>query len=451
MPEYLAPGVYVEEVSFRSKSIEGVSTTTTGFIGPARYGPTNLEPDLITSLGEYERVYGDGQQLLFSDQSTPLHNYLWHAVRAFFEEGGQRLYIVRTFRAREVPAAEVDDFQGKLSEIIDGEGVLHSFDMGVGYRRIPSTSTDNAAVHIEARFPGRLGDLRIGFTLNIGQNVFSVDTSNRRDIARSVGSLQDHDVAWIKDQGSPIASPVGGSPGGEGRFYLARKQFDEATQDEVWSFHNANDERAFGLADLYPHPDPTLSDEIRVLTLAVSVFPSDPFDLLREWPDIPLDPNHKEVGSGAPDSLADIFASRPANRAQEYRLPIIVTLGSQLTNGLHVLTALIDGAPDRAALLANLRQVGSSADGRSYEVVLAGGNDGERPSAAEYEGTDDPNTNYKTGLKAFEDIEDISIVAAPGSTFGLENGYRADANDHRQSADLTRDTHALSHRRARCR
>ena len=30
MPEYLAPGVYVEETSYRPKSIEGVSTTTTG-------------------------------------------------------------------------------------------------------------------------------------------------------------------------------------------------------------------------------------------------------------------------------------------------------------------------------------------------------------------------------------------------------------------------------------
>ena len=49
MPEYLAPGVYVEETSFRAKSIEGVSTTTTGFIGPARFGPTDLEPDIITS------------------------------------------------------------------------------------------------------------------------------------------------------------------------------------------------------------------------------------------------------------------------------------------------------------------------------------------------------------------------------------------------------------------
>ena len=30
MPEYLAPGVFVEETSFRAKTIEGVSTTTTG-------------------------------------------------------------------------------------------------------------------------------------------------------------------------------------------------------------------------------------------------------------------------------------------------------------------------------------------------------------------------------------------------------------------------------------
>ena len=99
MPEYLAPGVYVEEVSFRSKSIEGVSTTTTGFIGPTRYGPTDLEPELVTSLGEFERVYGDGRPLEFAD-TGPIPNFLWHGARAFFEEGGKRLYVVRVFRAR---------------------------------------------------------------------------------------------------------------------------------------------------------------------------------------------------------------------------------------------------------------------------------------------------------------------------------------------------------------
>src|ERR1051325_6014753 len=74
MPEYLAPGVYVEETSFRSKSIEGVSTTTTGFVGPARYGPIDLPPDIVTSLVEFERVYGDRGKLSYSTGVS--HNYL---------------------------------------------------------------------------------------------------------------------------------------------------------------------------------------------------------------------------------------------------------------------------------------------------------------------------------------------------------------------------------------
>jgi len=56
--------------------------------------------------------------------------------------------------------------------------------------------------------------------------------------------------------------------------------------------------------------------------------------------------------------------------------------------------------------------------------ALTGGNDGQRPRADDYRGvvTDD----YKTGLYALEDQEDISIVAAPGSTWGLSRGYAAD-------------------------
>ena len=53
MPEYLAPGVYVEEVSFRSKSIEGVPTSTTGFAGMTRFGPVAVpgRPDRRPSRG----------------------------------------------------------------------------------------------------------------------------------------------------------------------------------------------------------------------------------------------------------------------------------------------------------------------------------------------------------------------------------------------------------------
>ena len=58
MPEYLAPGVFVEEVSFRAKSIEGVSTTTTGFVGATRFGPIDIVPEFVTSLVEFERAFG---------------------------------------------------------------------------------------------------------------------------------------------------------------------------------------------------------------------------------------------------------------------------------------------------------------------------------------------------------------------------------------------------------
>lgn len=95
MPEYLAPGVYVEERSFRSKSIEGVSTSTTGFVGATRYGPIAGEPELITSFGEFERIYGGLDPLNYD--GTEVQSYLAHGVRAFFDNGGARLYVARAY------------------------------------------------------------------------------------------------------------------------------------------------------------------------------------------------------------------------------------------------------------------------------------------------------------------------------------------------------------------
>jgi phage tail sheath protein FI len=102
MPEYLAPGVYVEEVSFRFKSIEGVPTSTTGFAGVTRYGPVQYDggpkatrPRLITSFAEFERVYGGLSPLELEGGDRDA--YLAHAARAFFKNGGQRLYISRVF------------------------------------------------------------------------------------------------------------------------------------------------------------------------------------------------------------------------------------------------------------------------------------------------------------------------------------------------------------------
>ena len=99
MPEYRSPEVYLEEFSGQPKSIQGLSTSTAGFVGPTHIGPVALPPVALTSLADFERTYGDGQPLQF-DGAPPTPNFMWNAARAFFENGGARLYVARIFSAR---------------------------------------------------------------------------------------------------------------------------------------------------------------------------------------------------------------------------------------------------------------------------------------------------------------------------------------------------------------
>jgi phage tail sheath protein FI len=91
MPEYLAPGVYVEEVPSGSKPIEGVSTSTAGMVGVTQRGPVN-EPTLVTSFASFTRKFGGylDHRVFTSDKDA-----LPYAVEGFFANGGQRVYITR--------------------------------------------------------------------------------------------------------------------------------------------------------------------------------------------------------------------------------------------------------------------------------------------------------------------------------------------------------------------
>ena len=83
MPEYKTPGVYVEEVDRGSKPIEGVSTSTAGFLGATERGRT--APQLVTSFPDFRRKYGG-----FIESS-----YLSYAVEGYFRNGGSRCYVGR--------------------------------------------------------------------------------------------------------------------------------------------------------------------------------------------------------------------------------------------------------------------------------------------------------------------------------------------------------------------
>jgi uncharacterized protein len=371
MPEYLAPGVYVEEVSYRSKSIEGVSTTTTGFVGPTRYGPIDEEPDVVTSLIEFERVYGDGQRLAFADLDL-MHNFMWQGARAFFEQGGRRLYVQRVFRPR-------------------------AGDEGFAEATLPAAGGEAAdIVQIRARFPGVVGAARVRITLQLAQNALVSDGSG----GRRVNGVLDRDIVFVSQGASP--------PGSAGEFFRATPVVVD-TGEATWRFTREGDE--IMLDELAIDDDPTLNDVVRVVTATVTVTPIAPDAIPMVWEGLSLAPEHERAG--VIDSIAGKFAEQPENAAAARTLPIVVEQGENV-DGLALLDLLFDANSDARANLLDPE----TAETESFvEVVLRNGDDGERPTAAEYE----------ESLRALEAIEDISIVAAPGSTFGYENGYRANA------------------------
>lgn len=135
MPQYLSPGVYVEEVKAKAQAIAGVGTSTAGFVGvvpagvklpdqpgkftnmgaPVPYTLADAEkPILITSWEEFKRSFGDFQTLpvvapggggaggggagaaapWVADDATA-YQYLQHAVYGFFNNGGTRCWVIR--------------------------------------------------------------------------------------------------------------------------------------------------------------------------------------------------------------------------------------------------------------------------------------------------------------------------------------------------------------------
>ena len=109
VPKPTYPGVYVEELPWGVRSITGVETSTAAFVGRARAGPT--EAVRVRSFSDFQRVFGPPDPKL----------ELGYAVRAFFENGGARVWVVR------VPEAEPLTHGLRALEPIEIRGVAVCF------------------------------------------------------------------------------------------------------------------------------------------------------------------------------------------------------------------------------------------------------------------------------------------------------------------------------------
>ncbi len=104
MPEYLSPGVYVEEVDAGPRPIAGVSTSTAGMAGVTVRGPDTGKPRLVTNFLEFQRTFGGfvptpEPSVRDAWANNPGEGGRWWlfplAVKGFFDNGGQRLYVKR--------------------------------------------------------------------------------------------------------------------------------------------------------------------------------------------------------------------------------------------------------------------------------------------------------------------------------------------------------------------
>jgi phage tail sheath protein FI len=338
VPEYLAPGVYVEETSFRAKSIEGVGTSTTGFVGLALKGPIGTT-SFITSFGDFQRIYGGFYNLnLTGLDSTELSaakdvNYLAHSVQAFFNNGGSRLYVSRVYGGDATVTAASKELA-------------------------TSPAGTDAQVHFQARFPGFAGNGHINLRL-IGTlvNAF-IDKPDKSRVFNPA-------ILNGLPPGTMLRVP-GTAPAAD-TFYV--KNADD-------SFQHLPDNVTTKTNDLKIDPNAKLT----VLTFTVTAT-GNPHDPPMVYDNLGFTSNHPRwagaVLSPNPKRLAD---------AQENMFALFI--GAKVT-------------PDQllAALFPNLAA-------GTTDLDLTGGTDGGEPSS----------TDFANALKALESVEEIAIVAAPGSS-----------------------------------
>lgn len=129
MPEYLSPGVYIEESQSGPRPIEGVSTTTAAFVGFAPNGPANT-PVFVANWQQFKEIFGtadaSGARNPFMDGA-----YLAQSVYAYFNNGGTRCYVVRlvpnqadTRTARTVEAARPLQLPSRASKAVPSLSIV---------------------------------------------------------------------------------------------------------------------------------------------------------------------------------------------------------------------------------------------------------------------------------------------------------------------------------------
>jgi uncharacterized protein len=202
MPSALSyPGVYVEEIPSGVRTITGVATSITAFVGRASRGPVG-EPVVINSFGDFESVFG----------GVWLPSNLGPAVNNFFANGGSQAIVVRLYHADpgnpganppvQAPGIKAAVPVGALKFVAANEGTW-----GVGLR--VTVDQDNISADVATAMGLAKGDL---FNLSVTDT--ATGRSERylnvtvKDSPRRVNKVLDPASSLLRYDGTPADNTV---------------------------------------------------------------------------------------------------------------------------------------------------------------------------------------------------------------------------------------------------
>jgi phage tail sheath protein FI len=407
MPEYLSPGVYVEEVDTGSKPIEGVSTSTTGMVGMTERGPSTGLPVLVTSFADFRRKFGS----YFDFGSAFIgYQYLPYAVEGFFVNGGKRAYIKRVLATGALKAqvtatggvvtrlkADVSSSVLNKVKLVTLRGVelgatLAFTQVKDGVTKGPETKTVNAydATTNEVTLNSNLSGVYEAkyTTVDVSSithyGTFQITAKNEGSWGKSIKIKAYHESAASSDMDSFISGAANDNQiklkSTKGFYVGAYVEIDRG-KHKIY--------RKVTKIDGY-----VITVNGAALTSA-GVAPEAPATKTRI--------STCEFGlSISYDTISEDFSGLTLENIPGHYYYDIINNGSDL---IDVGSPPVNHDPFRFP----------SGDDGLY-VVLAGGSDGTTvPNDDAYKGTDN-GPGQRTGIQALIDIDEVSIVAVPGIT-----------------------------------
>ncbi len=337
MPEYLSPGVYVEEYESGAVPMEGVGTSTAGFVGLAEKGDVIGKPQLVTSFSDYIRIFGGYlSETKFGDK-----RYLPYAVEHFFINGGSRAFIMRVCPADAKCAA---------------------------------TNSDSI-LSFTAKNPGEWGN-RIKVTVSpvskVKTQVYEVNGNDA--IVRSVDGFTIGDIVELADGKTTVYNKI------------------TAIEEKTITFENP--------------VNPSIVDTNLVPTKFIK---SSEIDVSVKYGDVKEDYLFVSLNTES----ADYIESRMS------KSELVTVAVGEAKPAAKAADAKDKKDKDAAAPAAVMASPFEAVGGKGDAIILqlSGGTDGNVAgvSAAEYIGTDE-GPGRRSGIQAFIENSDVSLMAVPGIT-----------------------------------